>query len=381
MVPGTVNFSSARATIINNTVLSGVNLTTTPSNITYEYLAGYIGARVSCLLSWLDTVVDGNIFDGNFSNTPDMIAIINATAQCRVTNNKFYRNGSTIDAYINLVNFSHGIGTPGIVTDNFFDSTTVDGLADTTLVYAKSNAIVTQNKNQTIYVAIPMADLALCTTTEVANYVTTGTDVILTFPSITTNVSNSSPTTTGAANPQYANSQIVENGGQYYTVSLEKYIPDGASLVSAAQGYTLSDPSSYLIMGSSVQLTIVQTPTPIVDFSNPAPAGSFTGSLLDAAAYWYHGSNNSTSIYYQGFLIETTSPSYSSALNVTNRALYSSIKTTSYYNCITLPSVIQKGVGLMLIVGYDLETTAATTVAPSGQPTLILSPVIIKCIW
>lgn len=132
------------------------NLTAT----TYRYGSGYVFCASSC-------VITNNVFKG-----VDNTGIVNGGAPSAlikvggvnhtITNNKIHRQGQLISAYVSfgsndvISNSPSWLGgtSTAIVTENFFDSTTVNGTSKT-LVEVPFNAqwIVERNINQTVTTA------------------------------------------------------------------------------------------------------------------------------------------------------------------------------------------------------------------------------------
>lgn len=66
-----------------------------------------------------------------------------------VTGNAIHRSGTDLAAYIKVIPFSSTTDS-GLITNNFFDSTTIDGSSTTVVLGAPLTYIVNQNKNQTV---------------------------------------------------------------------------------------------------------------------------------------------------------------------------------------------------------------------------------------
>ena len=102
----------------------------------------------SCIFTNSDAKITGNYFGAAINGSTQIIT--NGTASCIITNNTFVRGTTSIAAYINA---SASSGDQ-VITDNIFDSPTVDGFNET-LVQLQSThpggpfVIYERNKNQT----------------------------------------------------------------------------------------------------------------------------------------------------------------------------------------------------------------------------------------
>ena len=102
------------AVIKGNTVIQGSALNNSNVVVTYDYAeSAYIG---------IEAIIDSNIFS-NLASTGHMLDITSATGSIMtITNNQFYRNGSTISSYINFFHTCNGV-----ISNNSFDSPTING--------------------------------------------------------------------------------------------------------------------------------------------------------------------------------------------------------------------------------------------------------------
>lgn len=111
------------------------------------YSSGYYTYLTAMFLNSSATVTN-NVF-ANTDASANMIDI--ADCSCIVTNNKFIRNNTSIDYYINATGGDH------IVKNNFFDSTTVDGTSEKLCNFSSSSVYTYENnKNQIIYTTVPL---------------------------------------------------------------------------------------------------------------------------------------------------------------------------------------------------------------------------------
>lgn len=154
--------------IKGNTTSAGYWLQTTLTTSVYRYSAGYVSCQGS-------NIISNNIFKGiedTVLGGPATPAIVVSGLNNHITNNKIYRNGKSISAYVAFISNElpvwNGVGSNGIITDNYFDSPFINS---TTLVdtgYSSGNLIGTialpaecvktwiyeRNKNQTGFAAI-----------------------------------------------------------------------------------------------------------------------------------------------------------------------------------------------------------------------------------
>lgn len=160
-----------QAIIRGNTIMQGSALNNFNFLVTYDY--------DNCINVGTSAIIDANIFNnlqvtGNrFSG--NMIYILlggGFIPNITITNNQFYRNSVVITSYINFV---HTVD--GVVSNNFFDSTTVDNASNTTLIVGSlTNIVFGPNYN---YGAI-VRSIAQPIVFYPSTYVTNGFEVITT---------------------------------------------------------------------------------------------------------------------------------------------------------------------------------------------------------
>ena len=123
------------ATVKNNTIMTGTYLTNTGTSISYDY--SY------CIFTYLPTIIDGNLLSASLTSgaqaSADMMYIFPQTGICTITNNIFYRNSVHLNSYIRIDS-----GSSAIVTNNTFDSTTIDGISKA-LIAGPGTAVGTLN--------------------------------------------------------------------------------------------------------------------------------------------------------------------------------------------------------------------------------------------
>lgn len=137
----TTEASLANIVIRNNTIDQGrFSDGTTPVAYNYDYSAWIFGS----------SNITGNSFLSSVAST-DMLNI--DTCSCNITHNKFVRGSTSINSYIR----SYGANDQSI-TNNLFDSTTINGSSLTLVTGITATSIYTRNKNQTGYLYVPIFD-------------------------------------------------------------------------------------------------------------------------------------------------------------------------------------------------------------------------------
>jgi hypothetical protein len=140
--PGTPSPAQIFASICKNIVSQGSALNSSNSIVTYDYNYS--------LWSAIGGTIDTNTFNnitasGTMINLePTIIGSVLSVPDVIFTNNKMYRNANSISSYINC-EFSNGI-----ISNNFFDSSTVDsaGINYTLITGSLGGYTITQNFNQ-----------------------------------------------------------------------------------------------------------------------------------------------------------------------------------------------------------------------------------------
>ena len=230
------------AIIKGNTVIQGSALNNSNAVVTYDYNeSAYIG---------IEAIIDSNIFS-NLASTGHMLDITSpAGSILTITNNQFYRNGSTISSYINI---AHAIG--GVISNNSFDSTTIDGTSIALISgFTNFQGAITQNKNQTGFASIDPNQF---------NWHTGGIDAVF-----LNNSNDGLPATSGWS--------VVINGlvsNVAINAALDSVIPPGAKLVYVVIGATYFAGSGSATMAFQI----------LQGRSNSFTQGSFSGSIADVA--------------------------------------------------------------------------------------------------
>lgn len=323
-------------TIKGNTITQGSALNSTPSVVTYDYQQSMnIG---------ISAIIDGNVCN-NIQSVPggntsaDMIQLYSTPLgflNVSITNNQFYRNSNTIRSYINTLTTT----VNGVITNNFFDQSTVDGTSYTLVANASYfNGPIVQNKNQVGFSSLDMNQLnwypAWSYTAELGFALANGTFSYLD----TVGVSNTGwalliDATVGGAGP------LLNING-----SLDSVIPQGAKLLYVMFGAELIAGSGSNTIGFKI------LPGKTNSFSISSPPTSFAGSMAD-----FNGTGQWSSAQISG-----TSASLST-VDVTEFAYLN----TSSYN---------------LISGNGYTIQFQLNVSCSDTAKILLSPIMLKYQW
>lgn len=141
---------------------------------TYQYPLGYIMTQSS------NTITDNNLRGVGETIGLGSLILVGGINNV-ITNNTIYRKGKSVYAYIAFacfdIPFWDGEGSSGIITNNTFDSPYVNDasaneavISTTALAPKATKWVVTQNKNQTGYLSIPITNSQLLTYGAFANY-------------------------------------------------------------------------------------------------------------------------------------------------------------------------------------------------------------------
>jgi len=143
-----------------------------------------------------------------------------------ITNNRLFRNGSSVTGYI-IVGSSPAGNT--IIADNFFDSSTIDGLVSSTVSGVDSSVICRDNVNQHVTIDVAMSAARILTVNAVS---TTQDSMYVDRPSPSTFAEASSLWRRGWASMVYS-----DGGSDPHSLraefNLAQIIPLGSRLVSA----------------------------------------------------------------------------------------------------------------------------------------------------
>lgn len=145
--------------ISDNTTSAGYFQDAFATPITYQY-GGYVYATCS-------VNVTNNIFKGILSDATNAAGIRFINLNSIIQGNRIYRGSSNILAYVAFITLSGAFvslnptNPTAFITDNFFDSTTVDGTNDST-VWGVANLpnhfVFERNTNQIKYAVKPLVD-------------------------------------------------------------------------------------------------------------------------------------------------------------------------------------------------------------------------------
>lgn len=106
------------------------------------------------VLTSADANISNNFFHGINTNTSTNTMISITGASCSIIGNTFVRASSGIKAYI----FDTTSTIDQVITNNIFDSNTVNGSDDDVVKGLTIGSLYTNNKNQTGYVLVPILD-------------------------------------------------------------------------------------------------------------------------------------------------------------------------------------------------------------------------------
>jgi hypothetical protein len=134
---------TASALDVSVASISGNNISKGAYNaITYNYLSGI---RATCSSNILSNIIKGFTVTGIIAAGYAGDAVRNYI----ISHNQIYRNGVTITSYISAIAYVSFPST-GLVQDNFFDSTTIDGSSTVLVTAFPVTWIYQRNKNQTV---------------------------------------------------------------------------------------------------------------------------------------------------------------------------------------------------------------------------------------
>lgn len=201
--------------ISNNITDFGTTVANDGTTKTIGYYTSYINSAIS------ENIISNNIFKGVGSSNSHLIQI---DGYSEITGNSLHRGSFNLSGgYILIAGGDH------IITDNFFDSPTVNGTSEELLVYAGGTAVYERNKNQTSYASIDISRAKVGSSFSgnsasiVMNYYTgTAGASALSVLTISTIASASSVT-------------------QNYILSLSDFIPDNITIISCILGLVLED--------------------------------------------------------------------------------------------------------------------------------------------
>lgn len=273
------------STVANNSMSKRVLLQTNGVYDAYGYAA--------CLKIQASANVYGNVCDGVVSGGLLPIAYLDGNSSggpvINFNNNTLIRNGLLVAAYVEAAN-NNAVNLVKI-TDNIFDSTTVDGISNTNVgLNIPPTWTFCHNKNQTFYIELPLLDYALVGSANGAAPPEGGGTSNLSGP-ITPFYGNfvgdsnnmvigkgfGTPTSTIINGPTFVNGQYTvvqdfvgattgETRGFSIDIPLDRLLPDNTRIINAKMGA--------LMFGSGVSQ---------LDYT--APIGTYNGVTLAIMTY------------------------------------------------------------------------------------------------
>jgi hypothetical protein len=338
----TVETSLASITIRNNIIDQGrFSDGTNPITYNYDNHAWIHGS----------SLIEGNTFVGPKASS-DMLNL--DTCSCLVKNNKFIRGSTAIGSYIR----NYG-SVEQTITDNIFDSPTIDGTVQTLALNLVDTSIYERNRNQTKNIAI----LPSAGEYRAWNY----------SRSWSSTSNYSAAVLTGGAGDggfrytaiSHIDSDTVTVGPQRYVeyfVNLSNYVPKGAQIVEHLIGMKIGtlgtniDATATSSMVVRISETLSSTP---INGSFSSPSTTFA---LIPGTQSTGGDNLNT--------VTTTTTSITSGNYNT---------TTNWYNSNTYYSssyINNESVNIIAAIKYAFTTTSTTDLS-----SVLWSPLLIKYRW
>lgn len=236
--------------IQGNVTSTGYWLQTTLTTTTYRYSAGYVYCQSS-------NIIKNNIFKGIDETTiggdPSPAIWVSGRLN-NVSDNRIYRNGKSISAYVQFIGTTPSWGgaqsSDGIIVDNYFDSPYINdsSLNETVInLFGVSNSrwIYERNKNQTGYAPVSPTNRFIFNSPN--GWGPTDTfDAVLAYAdqSVDVNPPFNSGLPYGAFRSQVM--QIVDTSALtlgvspdkrwYAQINLEAYLPNGVRIISLSGG-------------------------------------------------------------------------------------------------------------------------------------------------
>ena len=287
-------------------------------------------------------IISGNSFVGP-SDSSDMLKIDNCS--CIITDNKFIRGSTSVNSYIR----NYG-SNDQIIKNNIFDGYTVNGSSDILVSGLSSSSIYSDNKNQTIYVPVTLANKIV----DKAPGGNNGTSILTTLDVSEKAFINQ------ASNSYISISFDSGDGGIYLgkaIVNLTSELPSGVTILECKLGFS----------GTSFAA--------VLDNTEGAAANQLTMTL---------STQETLSVNYSvgtGSILDTTRKNINSSSAVLNYGMYANLATLLAgvtYQAISpsnsLYATNNKSNSILLQVNL-------TTDLASGSITWNLSPLVVKCRW
>lgn len=325
------NSTSGNALVIGG---SGTGIASLNGNIFDKGTGAY---NNSIVVTNVPVTMTNNKFQGIVANLNAPMVLCNTDSI--ITGNSFFRGGLSLGTgtYLSLNN-----GTC-IVTENFFDGYTVDGINETLIgILGSANIVYEKNKNQTGYKAITLTDFK--------NYPSIG------------NVSD----TTGALTPvvdivgtktKYA----VNESGQVlpFIGDITHYLPSGVNVLYAVVGTIIIggsgavDNTSFPDGSNNLSITLCKTSG--TSFSTSNPPSSFLNSMVDV----FHNTNYVLTNYSNNITID--------AANIPN---FQTATQYCYVDISSTPINTSKN-NIVGVFQIDMNTTGSAVLALRHSPMLI----------
>lgn len=266
----------ANTQITNNKI---VNSTTVISAVDTTF---YYDVGINCINSG---VISGNVIDGVSSAFGSFggvgIRVGGSVGEYLVTNNKISRRARTLAAYISVI----GTAAPGggVVVDNYFDTTSSDGLSLGSIITSGSISdwVIERNKNQiaTKLLNFASGNFGVGQTTAITDITTahiagdTGaTSAVQTIDTVGASITARSLLTGASASFAFLYDTTAASGvirSYLWQVSLEEVLPSNVQILSAevttSSNAVLDSSSDFLLRVASGDNTVVNDST--VDFT------------------------------------------------------------------------------------------------------------------
>lgn len=253
-------YNQATVVVQNNTFDAGVY------NGSTFYFYDY------AILGTTSLIASENLFRGIATNGTYLLlfSLGGKTVNANIINNHFYRSGISITNYISLLSVSTIVGQ---CTDNFFDSTTING-SSTAIINSDHpvTIIVERNKNQTeTYYLSPYQGIQ-----SAARYTTT-------IPLLSGVTTSTLKVALGAFDTVFIRYTTGETSYYNWRISLYDILPKNVTILSATLSGTSTvniDTGTFVFTARSIS-TAIGTPATISFSGGYAPNAVVTGTISD----------------------------------------------------------------------------------------------------
>lgn len=260
----------------NSFVISGNTINFGRYNATtYKYYTGGIEVQSSAVIT--NNIIRGlgQLDSGTFSSgiivKPGSFS--NGARHHIIQGNQIYRGSQKLDKYVYI--FTSTNSDTGIITDNFFDSSTVDGVSDTVLVSTATvpiGWIIERNKNQTVTLNFNAYD-GTWSVGNISDFifgdVPSASDGLAVYGS---NSSNGDMVKISYTTNAFNNARYIK-----WNIPLNQTVPKGANIVSASAGISASAVASTT---SSWILTLRYAGLADVTSGAPTTVGTSISTLI-----------------------------------------------------------------------------------------------------